>query len=135
MFFKCMGVLLSPTNTIRGAKKWTLVAHTVAMFAFLTIPTGIGLNFSSTRYINNRGFPGDNEFPPGPIGYDYIVRTKVANVVFMTMFPLNQWLADGLLVGLISSSIARVLNAGRSSSCIVAMSFIPRTFGSWSFHA
>ena len=106
MFFKCMGVLLSPTDPIKGAKKWALISHTVAMFAFLTIPTGIGLNFSSTCYINNREFPGNGEYPPGPIGYDSILRTEVANVVFTAMFPLNQWLADGLLVGLISNCVA-----------------------------
>ena len=136
MFFKCMGVLLSPTDPIKGAKKWALISHTVAMFAFLTIPTGIGLNFSSTCYINNREFPGNGEYPPGPIGYDSILRTEVANVVFTAMFPLNQWLADGLLVGLISNCVAWVFsNAGQSSSCTVAMSFILRTFRPWSSHA
>ena len=101
LFFQCMWVLLSPTNTIKGAKKWALVAHTVAMFTFLTIPTGIGLNFSSTCYINNRGFPGDDKYPPGPIGYYHVLQTEATNIVFTIMFPLNQWLADGLLVGLI----------------------------------
>ena len=104
MFFRCMRVLLSPVDPIKGARKWAFVAHTVAMFAFLTIP-GIGLNFSSTCYVDNRAFPGAGGYPPGPIGYDLIIKTEAANVIFNVMFPLNQWLADGLLVCLIPNSV------------------------------
>ena len=119
-----MGVLLSPANPIRKGTKWALVAHTVAMFLFLTIATGIGLNYSSISYINNRGFPGNNELPSGPLGYDAFLTTTVVTTVYNVMFPLNQWLADGLLVGLISGPVAQAFNVGRSS-CNVAISFMP----------
>ena len=135
MFFKCMGVLLSPTNSIGGIKKWALVAHTVAMFTFLTIPTGIGLNFSSTCYINHREFSGTGEFPPGPIGYSLILKTEAAYTAFNVMFPLNQWLADGFLVGLIPNPVPSAFNIRRSSSYIVVILFILRTSGPWSSHA
>jgi hypothetical protein len=101
MFFRCMGVLLSSVNPIKGGVKWALVVHTVAMFLFLIIPVGINLNHYSLEYINNREFPGDEEQPPGPIGYYYVLSTNTINTVFLAMIPLNQWLADGLLVGLV----------------------------------
>ena len=122
-----MGVLLSPANQIRRSIKWGLVAHTVAMFSFLTMPTGIDLNNKSIGYINDRNFPGNDEYPLGPFGYeDFLSNPKVAtSTVYVCMFPLNQWLADGLLVCSISNSVTLVFNGGRSTSCIVAMSFIP----------
>ena len=109
LFFQCMGVLLSPTNPIRGAKKWALTVHTVAMFAFLTIASGIGLNFASICYVDNRAFPGTDELIPGPLGYYFILIVETTSVVYAAMFPLNQWLADGLLVGFISNSVPKTL--------------------------
>ena len=63
-------------------------------------------------YINNRGFPGGGKYPPGPIGYIYIISTEATTTVLNVMFPLNQWLADGLLVGPISNLVAWVFNVG-----------------------
>ena len=125
LFFQCISVLLSPINPLRKGIKWALVAHTIALFLFLTIPVGIELNNLFIDYINNREFPGNDEFPPGPIGYDDLLNTKATTIVFTAMFPLNQWLADGLLVSPISNSVASVYNVGRSSSYIAAISFIP----------
>jgi hypothetical protein len=118
-------VLLSPTNPIRKGVKWALVAHTVAMFLFVTIPYGIGLNYPSIDYIDNRDFPGGDGLPPGPIGYSSGLNAEAAVIVLKVMFPLNQWLADGLLVGPISISVALAFDVGCCSSCIVVMSFIP----------
>lgn len=125
LFFQCMSVLLSAVNPIRRAIKWALVVHTMAMFAFLTIPLGISLYCSSFIYIDNREFPGNDEYSPGPIGYDVVLNPKATSTVFFIMFPLNQWLADGLLVGLVSNSVSSVFHLCRSSSCIDALSFIP----------
>ena len=125
LFFQCMGVLTSPTNPIRRGVKWALIAHTVAMFSFLTIPYGIALSNESTMYIDDREFPGSYEYPPGPIGYLDILSSGPTIIVFNIMFPLNQWLADGLLVRPISNSVALAFNVGHSPSCIVVMSFIP----------
>ena len=105
LFFQCMGVLLSPTTSVGRGIKWALVAHTIALFLFLTIPAGISLNYLSIEYINNRGFPGNNECPPGPLGYDLGLGAKATTTVFDFMFPLNQWLADGLLVCFMSNPI------------------------------
>ena len=100
LFFRCIGALLSPINPMRRGTKWAFVSHTVAMFSFLSIPIGIDLHNLSILYINNRGFSGNNESPPGPLGYDEVPATSAIDAVFNIMFPLNQWLADGLLVRL-----------------------------------
>lgn len=99
LFFQCMTVLLSPPNPMKRGTKWALVAHTVAMFTFYTISLGIFINDFSIQYINNREFPGNDEFPPGPLGYSYVLDTDATTMVYNLMFPLNQWLGDGLLVG------------------------------------
>ena len=106
LFFRCIGVLLSPANPMKRGIKWALVAHTVAMLSFLTIPIGINLSRQPTCYIDYREFSGDDEAPPGPIGWDAILSTKPINTIFNVMFPLNQWLADGLLVSPVSNSTA-----------------------------
>ena len=100
-----MAALLSPANPMRRVIRGALVVHTVALFVFVSIPVGMGLNFSSIEYINDREFPGNDQYPPGPLGYDGIVSTKATAPIFNAMFPLNQWLADGLLVRLIASSV------------------------------
>ena len=119
-----MATLLNPANPIRKGMRWALVAHTVAMLLFLTVSVGIPYDEVSIEYIDNREFRND-QFPPGPAGYDGSLQFNAITTVFVTMFPLNQWLADGLLVSPILNSVASVCNIGRSSSCIVAMSFIP----------
>ena len=125
LFFQCTATLLDRANPIRKGIKWTLVAHTVALFLFLTIPFGIYFNYLSIDYINNREFPGNNEFPPGPLGYTGLLNLKATTTVFDAMFPLNQWLADGLLVSPILNSVASVYNVGRLSSYIAVISFTP----------
>ena len=125
LFFQCMWALLSPTNPISRSIRWALVVHTVALFLFLTIPLGVDLDYLSIEYINNREFTGNNAFQPGPLGYDDVLHTEETGTLFNVMFPLNQWLADGLLVRPASNSVPRMFNVGCSSSSIVAMSFIP----------
>ena len=108
LFLQCMATLLSPANPIEKGVRWALVAHTTALFLFLTIAFGIGFEYLSIEYINNREFPGDDEFPPGPIGYGDFLALKATVAIFNAMFPLSQWLADGLLVSPILSSVASV---------------------------
>ena len=125
LFFQCMATLLSPANSMGRGIRWAHVAHTVAMFLFLTVSLVIAFDYLSIEYINNREFPGNDESPPGPFGYDGLLALKPATTVFYAMFPLNQWLADGLLVSPIVNSVAPVYNVGRASSFIAVMSFIP----------
>ena len=68
------------------------------MFSFLTIPLGIYLSTISDEYIGHRNFPGDETSLPGPFGYSYLRLFGARINVYRSMFPLNQWLADGLLV-------------------------------------
>ena len=117
-----MGALFNPTNpTGRGIKR-LLVAHTMAMFSFVTVFTALNLNFLSISYIDNREFPGIlNGVPPGPIGYQYYLYNNATGIISTVMFLLNNWLADGLLVGPMSSLVAQVSNGGCYSSSIVAI--------------
>ena len=120
-----MATLLNPAHPIRKGIRWALVAHTVALFSFLTIPFGIAFDNLPIEYINNREFPGGDGVPPGPIGSLSLLAPGATNTVFGAMFPLNQWLADGLLVSPILNLVALVYNVGRSSSYIGVISFIP----------
>lgn len=98
LFFQCMGALLNPVNRTRGIK-WALVAHTAAMFSFVTIYTAINLDIQSISYIDNREFPGVDSIPwPGPVGYQTLITSKAISVVPTIVFVLNTWLADGLLL-------------------------------------
>ena len=129
-------MLLSSVKPFSKGVKWGLVVHTVALFSLLTVYFWIKLNLSSACYINNREYPGGDEYFPGPIGCGgFYFETTAVIGLFSATFPLNQWLVDGLLVSLISNAVGEVFNVGPSSSCTVAMSFIPRTVGSWPFRA
>ena len=103
LFFQCMGALFDPVNRARGGIRPLLVAHTVVMFLFGTIYTAANLSILSVSYVNNRGFPGIDELPTGPLGYQYFAYTKATGVISTSMFLLNNWLADGLLVHSTSS--------------------------------
>ena len=93
-----MSVLLSSTYRTRKAVRWGLVAYTMASFAFVTIFTALNLDVQSISYIDNREFPGNDELPPGPLGYQYLIYSKAISVAPNLMFLMNNWLADGLLV-------------------------------------
>ena len=98
MFFQCMATLINPANPIGKGVRWALVAHTIALFLFLTMPFGIGFDYLSIEYIDNREFSGSYKRPPGPVGYDDLLSHNPSTTFSNVMFPLNQWLADGLLV-------------------------------------
>jgi hypothetical protein len=112
-----MSALLYPVHRTNKDIKWGLVAHTVAMLVFSTIPAAINRNVLSISYIDNREFPG------GSIEYKSILNSTQV-FVSVVMFPFNQWLADGLLVSSAPGSATVVSNVGRCFSCIVAMLFI-----------
>ena len=120
-----MATLLNPTNPIRKGVRWAFVAHTVFLFLFVTVSFGIYFADLSIEYIDNREFPGNDELNPGPTGYDGILALDATTTVFYAMFPLNQWLSDGLLVSAILNSVAGVYGLGGSSSYIGVISFIP----------
>lgn len=119
LFFRCMSALLNPFNRTSGGIKWLLVTHTVAIFLFVTVFTGINLNILSISYIDNRKFRGTTE-PPGPAGFQYITYSTTISVVSTCMFLLNNLLVDGLLVRFAFESVTRLSNVGRSSSSTVA---------------
>lgn len=88
-----MGRLLNSANRVRGGIKWWLVAHTVAMFSFVTVYIAATLGVQSISYIDDR------EAPDGPLVYQFSISTKAISIVPDVAIPVNQWLADGLLVG------------------------------------
>ena len=106
LFFECMRVLLSPSNTIKRSVKWALIVHTLALFLVLTVAFGIDASHLFLGFIGNRQSPGNDYFPPGPLGYDDLLGFTAATTVFDATWPLNQWLDDGLLVGLVLNSVA-----------------------------
>ena len=100
LFFHCMAALLDPVNRRREGIKWGLVTYTVVMFSFVTVFTAMNLNVQSISFIDNREFPGvEGVLPPGPLGYQFFIYSRALSVIPNVMFLLNNWLADGLLVG------------------------------------
>jgi len=115
-----MGAFFDPGNRRREGIKWGLVVYTCLMFSFVTIFTAMNLHIQSISFIDNREFPGFPDLlPPGPLGYQFLIYSKVLSVVPNLMFLLNNWLADGFLVTFTSSSLIQVSHAGCSSSSIV----------------
>lgn len=99
LFFKCTSTLLDPANRLRGGIRWGLVAHTTAMFSFVTIYNGMYLNLQSISFVDYRAFPGLGDYlSPGPLGYQYLIYTGPMCMIPHIVFLLNTWLADGLLV-------------------------------------
>lgn len=100
LFFQCMTALLNPVKHMKASVKWGLVAHVVVMFSLLTIAFGIDRDVESVSFIDNREFPPTDELPPGPVGYQATIWSDPSSIVTTVVYPLNQWLADGLLVSL-----------------------------------
>jgi hypothetical protein len=124
LFFQCMEALLNPVNRAGSGIKWGLVAYTMAMFSFVTVYTAMSLDIQSISYIDNRGFSDDAVGGPGPLGYQTLIFSEAINIVPNTMFLLNNWLADGLLVGSVSNSVARVSDVCDTFSSIAAITFM-----------
>lgn len=122
LFFQCLGALLNPIGRARGGIKWGLVAHTALMFLFVTIFTLVCP--SRSGFIDNREYPGDDIYPPGPFGYELSLFPDPLNTLHNSMFYLNQWLADGLLASSMSNPAARMSYASGSSSSTVATLFM-----------
>ena len=76
------------------------VFHRDHVFSLATLHTATTMNFLSISYIDNREFPGDGRYVPGPIGYQGTVSLRPINVIPFATVPVNSWLADGLLVRL-----------------------------------
>ena len=95
----------------------------------------MGLNLQSISHIDNREFPGDKLFRPGPLGYKESIYSNAISVIPNLAFLLNQWLADGLLVSSILISVGRVANVNHYSSSIVVTLSTPRITGPLPFPA
>ena len=117
LFFQCMATLFDPIHYKREGIRWGVVSYTVIMFSFATVFTATNLNIQSISHIDNR------EYTSGPLLYQVSVSQNVLNITPTFMFLLNNWLADGFLVGswfgLVLPSLARMSNVGSSSSSIV----------------
>ena len=98
MFFQCLGAIFSSTNRARAGTNWGLFTYCMATFSFVTIYTAMNLSLQSISYINNREFPGNDQAPPGSLGYQWLIHNSGLSIVPNFMFMLNNWLADGLLV-------------------------------------
>ena len=97
LFFQCMVALLNPVYRRGEGVKWWLVFYTVAMFSFVTVYTAMNLHIQSNSFIDHRGrYPSDTS---DPLEYQFFVRQTILGLIPNVMFSLNNWLADGLLVG------------------------------------
>jgi hypothetical protein len=74
------------------------------MFCIATMGFATEENLEFISFVTNREFPGDDEFPPGPIGYLSTISSNKIELPLAISFPLNQWLADGLLVSFVQST-------------------------------
>ena len=99
LFLQCMGAFFNPAHRRRESIQWRLVSYTVVMFAFVTVFTAMNDNIQSISWIDNREFPGvEGMFPPGPLGYQFLIDSDAITIIPSLMFLLNNWLADGFLV-------------------------------------
>ena len=98
MFFQCVEALFDPVNNIKRSVKWALATHTTALFFLLTVSMAIDRCMIALAYIDNRSFPGTEIAYPGPLGY-FNTGSEAMILIGIGVVPLNQWLADGLLVG------------------------------------
>ena len=105
-----LNALLHPFHPTTKGIRWGLVAHTVAMFSFLTTGATINREIFSYTYIDNREFHGADGSLPGAIRYlsSDVLGRKTIRYLAIPTFPFNRWLADGLLVSFPSESVARV---------------------------
>ena len=93
-----MSALLNPVNRARGGIK-LLVAHSVAMFLIVTAITVIYLNAQNVSYTRTRSCG-----PYSPFEQEINFLYSGPGYAFRFLFPLNQSLADGLLVSDVFSS-------------------------------
>ena len=98
VFFQCMAALFNPVYRRGEPIKWGLVSYTVVMFSLATVQTVLNLHIFSISYIDDRKFPGFDGVPPGPLAYQLLAYTRPVGLAAFVMYPLSNWLADGLLV-------------------------------------
>lgn len=115
LFVKCIRVLLNPVNHTSRGIRWGVMIHTVMMFSFATIFVAVSFAAQPVYYVDNRKYPGFNGKGPGPVGYfANVAYFKAINLIPNTMFLLNNWLADGILV-------SHILNRAPRCSTLVAL--------------
>ena len=123
LFFQCMSALLDPVNRTKGEINWKFMAHTAAMFSFATIYIAMNLNIQSISFVDNREFPGittSDVLPPGPVGYQWFLRSKPIGVATTPMIILNNWLADGLLVSVSDLTPPQASNVNHSPALLMS---------------
>jgi len=123
LFFKCMAALFNPIYRRGEGIKWGLVSYTVIMFSLATVHLTTDLHALSISYIDNRDFAGsfEGEELYGPYAYQEAINYKAIAIIPGVAFRLNNWLADGLLVG-------SFFYAVHSSMCLtptLALSLLP----------
>ena len=99
VFFQCMAALFNPVHRRGEPIRWGLVSYAMIMFSAVTVGTTMQACVQSISSIDNREFPGvGGVLPPGPIGYQWIIKPMAISFVQNITFTLNNWLADGFLV-------------------------------------
>jgi hypothetical protein len=116
------GRVVQPLQSRNSGHQMGLGAYTVAMFSFVTIATAMNLNLLDLllHYIS-RTLRGLSVTLLTAHIHNYSPRRPAPNILFF----LNSCLADGILVGPESKSVAQMSYASRPCSSIVATSFTP----------
>jgi len=101
LFFKCMIALFNPVYRRSEGIAWGLVSYTAIMFSLVTVHLAADLQVLSISYIDNRDFVGPVEGVElrGPYGYQAAINFSAISVIPRVALRLNNWSADGLLVG------------------------------------
>ena len=101
LFFGCMTTLFNPIHRRTRRIKWGLASYTAIMFSLATVYMAANAYTISISYVDNRNFPG------GPYVYQNAIAYDAISIVPRAAFRLNNWSADGLLVGpLFCASVA-----------------------------
>ena len=103
VFLKCMTALFNPLHRRGKGIKWGLVSYTVIMFSLATVHIAAAAYSLSVAFIEHRNFPG------GPGGYQAAENFKTISVIYTSVFCLNNWLADGLLVSSLFDAVVSCL--------------------------
>ena len=99
LFFNSMATLFNPIHRRARGLKWGLASYAAIMFSLATVYMATNAYVLSISYVDNRDFPG------GPYIYQTAIAYDAISVIPRTAFRLNNWSADGLLVGSRSSAM------------------------------
>lgn len=122
LFFQCMDPFLNPVDrTKRGIKRGLLAAYTIAHLSVVIVNGAMSIHLLSiSYYADDREFPGNDVYPPGPSGYQAFIYSKAIGTVPDVMSYLSTYLANGFFVSTLLEWATLVTYPSNFCSYIVA---------------